>query len=100
MDFIISNIACIKFKLFQKAEVIPRANIVWLTLLNDILVNLKPVIYQPQHKKQMNPRLRPSVFNGLIKPETFEQMIKRLVFMAKRRKLKLGFYILSLRLHL
>ena len=48
----------------------------------------------------MNPTLRQLVFNGFIKPAIFQQMIERLVSMAKSRKLKSGLYILSVRLHL
>ena len=78
----------------------PGVNILWLSWPSDLLVNLKPVMYQPKHKKQMNPTLCQLDFNGFIKPALFQQMIERLVSMAKSRKLKSILYILSLRLHL
>ena len=78
--------------LLWKAEVMLGANIVWIAWGSYLLVNLKPVIYQPKDKKQMNPRLCPLILNGFIKPSTFQQLIECLVSMAKERKLKYGLY--------
>ena len=78
--------------LLWKAEVMLGANIVWIAWGSYLLVNLKPVIYQPKDKKQMNPRLCPLILNGFIKPLTFQQLIECLVSMAKERKLKFGLY--------
>ena len=54
----------------------------------------KSVIYQPQDKKAMNPRLCPSILNGFIKPRIFREMLGCVVSMAERRKLKSGLYCL------
>ena len=78
--------------LLWKAEVMLGANIVWIAWGSYLLVNLKPVIYQPKDKKQMSPRLCPLILNGFIKPSTFQQLIECLVSMAKERKLKFGLY--------
>ena len=80
--------------LFQKAEVMLGANIVWLAWAIDLLVNSKQVIYQPKHKIQRNPRLCPSILNGFIKPARFWPLVECVVSLVKRRKLKSGFYCL------
>ena len=80
--------------LFQKAEVMLGANIVWLAWAIDLLVNSKQVIYQPKHKRQRNPRLCSLILNGFIKPARFWPLIEFVVSLVKRKKLKSGFYFL------
>ena len=69
--------------LFQKAGVMLEANLVWLAWPSDLLVNIKPGICQPEHKKQMNPGLCSLVFNVFIKPAIFQQLIECLVSQEK-----------------
>ena len=79
---------------FQKTEVKLGGNIAWLPLVRDLLVNLKPAIHQPKHRKQMNPGLCPSILNGFTKPTIYRQLWEYAVSMANRRKLKPELYCL------
>ena len=80
---------------FQKTEVKLGGNIAWLPLVRDLLVNLKPAIHQPKHRKQMNPGLCPSILNGFTKPTIYRQLWEYAVSMANRRKLKPELYCLD-----